>query len=362
MRIYQFPSVLLVLLLTILINPTGADDNDHSGYLEPISVSSDMTVQKSEWLKWLLNTPVFALPNAAGDLQSMASWGGNALLLSGTHHTVLFEEVNSSFKTSNPLPLITLSQSARCMAQLSDNILLYAVGEEIRLLNKVLHDDQWQKAVTSEAWVTIEDANWTSISILDNGARIAAADAHGKYVYLFSRDGRTLNKIGGDKEFIVPSPYFSVAWTGQTLAVTDPGRHCIKMYDKDGNYLKQWGKTGTEDGSFSGCCNPAFIVALQDGKIVSSEKGTPRVCVFSPDGTFLGKIYSSPSGSEAPLLAAITNQNFCPDNSIKNLWALGNRLIVFDRPSRTAHQFQITNNYYGKFQHYDPTTTDFKNE
>ena len=37
---------------------------------------------------------------------------------------------------------------------------------------------------------------------------------------------------------------------------------------------------------FLGCCNPSDFALLSDGRIVTAEKGVPRVKVFKDDGHF----------------------------------------------------------------------------
>ena len=37
---------------------------------------------------------------------------------------------------------------------------------------------------------------------------------------------------------------------------------------------------------FCGCCNPTDIALLPDGKVVTGEKGLPRVKVYRQDGAF----------------------------------------------------------------------------
>jgi sugar lactone lactonase YvrE len=46
-----------------------------------------------------------------------------------------------------------------------------------------------------------------------------------------------------------------------------------------------WGRYGNEIDAFCGCCNPADLAVLPDGRVVTAEKGLPRVKVYRRDGT-----------------------------------------------------------------------------
>jgi sugar lactone lactonase YvrE len=49
---------------------------------------------------------------------------------------------------------------------------------------------------------------------------------------------------------------------------------------------------------FCGCCNPTDIALLADGRVVTAEKGLPRVKVMNPDGT-LSCVVAPPDGLSA---------------------------------------------------------------
>jgi glucose/arabinose dehydrogenase len=47
-----------------------------------------------------------------------------------------------------------------------------------------------------------------------------------------------------------------------------------------------WGSAGSQLADFFGCCNPAHLAMLPDGRFVTSEKGIPRVKIYSSQGKF----------------------------------------------------------------------------
>ena len=165
--------------------------------------------------------------------------------------------------------------------------------------NKVWVFDRDGKRLAT--WPARENAVLTSIAVCDAG--VLAADAGGRCVLRYGRDGKLLGVIGKKDEarncpgFVVPSPYFDVAMAPDgLLRVTNPGRHQIEVYTLDGDRGAAWGRfSATEPDGFVGCCNPAnFAVVPAPGRpgdfagFVTAEKGLARVKVFDADGKFAG--------------------------------------------------------------------------
>jgi hypothetical protein len=69
------------------------------------------------------------------------------------------------------------------------------------------------------------------------------------------------------------------------LRVTNPGRHRVEAYTVDGHLELAWGKPSAGIDGFCGCCNPINIALLPDGRMVTCEKGLPRVKIYREDGT-----------------------------------------------------------------------------
>lgn len=105
--------------------------------------------------------------------------------------------------------------------------------------------------------------------------------------------------------FVVPSPYFPIAMGPDgLLRVSNPGAHRVEAFTLDGHLELAWGKPSERIEGFCGCCNPAHLAVLPDGRIVTAEKGIPRVKVYSAEGTFEGVVAGPESLS--PNLAAAT--------------------------------------------------------
>lgn len=135
------------------------------------------------------------------------------------------------------------------------------------------------------------DAILTSIAVAEND--VFAADAGNRLVWRFSGDGQILGQIGAaDSErrvhgFVIPAPFFDVViGAADLLHIANPGKLQIATYTFGGEFGTAWGAAGSNVTAFFGCCNPSHLAMFPDGRFVTSEKGIPRIKVYSPRGEF----------------------------------------------------------------------------
>jgi hypothetical protein len=135
-----------------------------------------------------------------------------------------------------------------------------------------------------KAWFTGVTVTSEGVFVADSGNRVILRfDPQGKL------DGRIGEKNGanGAPGLAVPSPYLTVVrHPDGNLRVNNTGRHKVDAYTPSGGFAGAWGETSFAIHGFCGCCNPVSIAALPDGRIVTAEKGLPRVKVHSVDGRF----------------------------------------------------------------------------
>ncbi|MHC4407002.1 MAG: NHL repeat-containing protein, partial [Planctomycetota bacterium] len=138
---------------------------------------------------------------------------------------------------------------------------------------------------------------------------VFVADCGGRVVLRYDTSGELIGRIGHRDEdsetagFIIPSPFFDVALAPDGyLWVVNPGVRRLEAYSFDGNLELYWGEASTEIEGFFGCCNPAHIAVLPDGRFVTAEKGLVRVKVYSSYGEFDG-VVAGPEQLEVPLAA-----------------------------------------------------------
>jgi len=91
----------------------------------------------------------------------------------------------------------------------------------------------------------------------------------------------------------------------------------VAKYDKNGDWVKQWGERGTGPGQFN---TPHSIAADAQGRIYVADRGNRRIQVFDADGTFERQITidvpippdAHPWMGNQPSTEAAANQNGAP--------------------------------------------------
>jgi len=115
---------------------------------------------------------------------------------------------------------------------------------------------------------------------------VFVTDAGNRQICKYTKDGDYLSVILSPDGFIIPSYSFDILNIGDTIYCVNSGRHLIERYTLEGEFIASFGKSGSEAGSFAGCCNPSFLASTTNGDLLTSEKGNPRISCFSRDGQF----------------------------------------------------------------------------
>jgi hypothetical protein len=142
---------------------------------------------------------------------------------------------------------------------------------------------------TVSAWETLGE-NAVITSIAASAKDVFVADAGNRVVIRFDLSGKQLGLIGRknpEKDilgFVVPSPYFEVGVSGNQVWAVNPAHHRIESFTFEGELITAWGTSSNAIDGFCGCCNPIHFTRMQDGRFVTSEKGLPRVKVYSAEG------------------------------------------------------------------------------
>lgn len=178
----------------------------------------------------------------------------------------------------------TVEGDIKCLALSPHRLLSVGFRDHVEV-----YDLKGQKRETwdspgKRAYITALAVTETDVFIADAGNRIVwRCDHFGKV------KGRIGEKDAGRKVpgFIVPSPFFDVEVAADgLLRVTNTGRHRVEIYTPEGDLELVWGKPGAAIENFCGCCNPIATVPLKDGRLVTLEKGIPRVKVYTARGEF----------------------------------------------------------------------------
>jgi len=120
---------------------------------------------------------------------------------------------------------------------------------------------------------------------------VLVADSGNRVVWRYNRAGKLAGQIGNKDAarrvpgLVLPSPHLDIdSGANGLLYLNNTGRHRIESYTLDGELKGWWGKPSAALDGFCGCCNPISIFLLPDGRLVTCEKGLPRVKVYKPNG------------------------------------------------------------------------------
>jgi hypothetical protein len=164
-------------------------------------------------------------------------------------------------------------------------------GRYLREIGKNLYAWSYAHAVRVDAGDNI----WA----IDKGSdMIIKFNPQGRVVMVFGRKKEASDENDGpwthvnpprpavDGQFRQPT---DVTWDRQGDIFISDGyiNSRIAKYDKNGDWVKQWGKPGKNSGEFN---TPHSVAADAEGNIYVADRGNARIQVFDPDGAFLREI------------------------------------------------------------------------
>jgi len=142
---------------------------------------------------------------------------------------------------------------------------------------------------------------------IDKDDNIWAVDKGSDMIIRFNPEGRVTMVFGRKKEASdeavpwtrvnPPRPAIDGQFRQPTDVTWDPQGNIfisdgyinsrVAKYDKNGDWVKQWGERGNKQGEFN---TPHSIAADAKGNIYVADRGNRRIQVFDPDGTFQREI------------------------------------------------------------------------
>jgi hypothetical protein len=220
---------------------------------------------------------------------------------------------------------IALGGEPRCVAVAEDGSLYVGLRDHLEVF-----DPKGQRRAT---WPSPgQKAYFTGVAV--GQADVFVADAGNRVVLRYDRSGTLKGRIGEKNKarnlpgFIIPSPFFDVEIARDgLLRVTNPGRHRVEAYTFDGDLESAWGKPGAGIEKFCGCCNPVNLALLADGRVVTFEKGIPRVKVYAADGTFESVVAGAESFGEN---AKVCGPNDCTLGGLDGVADASGRIYILD--------------------------------
>jgi hypothetical protein len=272
-------TIILAFMGYIIYDATSGSDR------EPASESARDTTYSDNWKI----TGTISVDK--GSLSSVAVSGNGMICLAGDSF------IKALGPGLNELWNIATEQKITALAVSGDTI--FASTEETILVvskdGKILNE-----------WGPYE-GNSIITSLSAGHGKLAAADAGSKRIFILGREGDVISMLGqsGD-HFIIPSPYFDLAWSDNNLVVANPGRRRIETWSTDGKMISASGEPGTAPGAFCGCCNPSHIAIIPNG-IVTAEKGINRIKILNREGSFVEFVSSRNSFDQSVPLDLATD-------------------------------------------------------
>lgn len=140
----------------------------------------------------------------------------------------------------------------------------------------------------------IEEPNRLGIitAIVAKGETLVVADATHRTIHFYV-GGIWRTEIGSEvntRGFMIPNGILDLAAEvdGESLLVAHPQKHRVERYGMSGELIEKFGRFGAENpADFGGCCNPTNVAALDQDRVVVSEKAPPKLKVFTADGRFV---------------------------------------------------------------------------
>ena len=151
-----------------------------------------------------------------------------------------------------------------------------------------------------------------------------------------NNSSRTLLNAPADVA-VDPNPDPVTGETGSVYIADGYGNHRIVVFDREGNYLRQWGSAGSGDGQFveGGGGHPHCVVLGNDGLVYACDRGQNRIQVFDREGNLQRIIRIDPAEyGEATLRATDIELSRDPGQRFMFVVDLGsNRIWILERES-----------------------------
>jgi hypothetical protein len=146
-----------------------------------------------------------------------------------------------------------------------------------------------------EMWWEAPGRDYRSLVLTPTHLFAACSNQQHGHVHRFDATGEldggygNINHNIGFYGFIVYAAPMTMVFAPQSglLYITSPGRHRVEVFTHDLIYQPElsWGEPSGRLEGFAACCNPIGLAILDDGRILTVEKGISRIKIYRTDGT-----------------------------------------------------------------------------
>ena len=141
----------------------------------------------------------------------------------------------------------------------------------------------------------------------DKRGRYLVTDEHNDEVYMFNKRGRHIASLS-DNNFSVSDqtattttffkqPRYICMTPDGSYVISDSANHCIKMFDSNGDFSRQFGGYGRLDGELR---FPYGVACDSLGHVYVADHYNNRVSLFTAGGTFVQHVLTSDEGVTRP--------------------------------------------------------------
>jgi len=198
--------------------------------------------------------------------------------------------------TGAPVKEIRLEEPVSALRLYDDTLYVLHPGGLARYTTSLQAIERWDPCS--------ENAYYCDLAIGRN--RVYISDAENKLIATYTRSGDFDGFIQHPDRFTIPGTEFPLSELNDTLYVGHSGTHKVERYTGKDQFINAFGRTGTAEGSFPGCCNPCGLDIDQQQRILTAEKGLARVSRYTREGKYDALLISNlmlGKSHIAPLLA-----------------------------------------------------------
>ncbi len=211
----------------------------------------------------------------------------------------------------------------------------------------IMEFDESGKFIRSLAAGLFKAAHGLRIDANDN---IWVTDLETHLVLKLNPDGRILMVLGekgkaGEWNDVKKLALFNkpadvaFAKNGDFFVADGYGNSRIVKFDKDGNFIKTWGKKGTAEGEFD---NPHNVIIDAKGLLYVADQYNKRIQVFDQDGKFVKALTNvgTPSGLDLTKDQMLYVSDGTAEQ-VKIMDLNGNIQTTFGEPGKKPGQFTV---------------------
>ena len=123
---------------------------------------------------------------------------------------------------------------------------------------------------------------------LDENANIYVTDFGVEQIKVFDKNG-TFLRNWDVKEGVVRPGIVGIAWGNNSVYITDKENHRILRYSPEGTLLSEWGQEGVANGELD---YPSGIAVDESGKVHVVDVNNQRIQIFDTEGNYLDSFAS----------------------------------------------------------------------